>query len=43
VGHQLVDRSGCTCDHHPMMPYFTCPKCQELAARWKEVAGDPKE
>ena len=43
VGHQLVDRSGCTCDHHPMMPYFTCPKCQELAAKWKEVAGDPKE
>ncbi len=43
VGHQLVDRSGCSCDHHPMMPYFTCPKCQELAAKWKEVAGDPKE
>ncbi len=42
VGHQLVDRSGCTCDHHPMMPYFTCPKCQELASKWKEVAGDPK-
>ena len=43
VGHQLVDRSYCSCDHHPMMPYFTCPKCQELAAKWKEVAGDPKE
>ena len=43
VGHQLVARSGCACDHHPMMPCFTCPKCQELADKWKEVAGDPKE
>ena len=43
VGHQLVDRSDCTCDNHPMMPYFTCPECQELTAKWKEVAGDPKE
>lgn len=43
VGHQLVDRSGCTCDHHPMMPYFTCPRCQELKVQWRAVAGDPKE
>ena len=43
VGHQLVDRSDCTCDHHPMMPYFKCQKCHELAEKWKEVAGDPKE
>jgi hypothetical protein len=43
VGHQLVERSGCTCDHHPMMPHFTCPRCQELKAQWRAVAGDPKE
>lgn len=39
VGHQLVDRSGCTC----VSSSFKCHKCHELAIKWKEVAGDPKE
>lgn len=43
VGHQLAERRCCPCDHHPMMPRFTCPRCQELAVQWKAVAGDPKE